>query len=207
MSHLWNVSSTLPFVTQIKLRSQRTVVTRCHGIAAELRAALAKLSTHQSDPAVIDAVWGGEALGALLWALTLVELPPYDTPFDYDVLVAERIDRPQLRAAGEIEHARDAAQLWHWRARTTLLQAEGDVALPERWQSFDQLIAATAMHGYDSGLLPVPLRGDFRAFESPYRHLTPSQHSVAHSIALERHRALNWLCGLGSAWEDVPTET
>lgn len=191
----------------MKLRSQRAVVTRCHGIASDLRSALAKLETHENDPEVIDAVWSGEGLGTLLWALTLVELPAYDTPFDYDALVAKRIDNPRLRAASEIEQARATAQLWHWRARTTLLQAEGNVALPERWQSFDQLIAATAMHGYDSGLLPLPLRGDFRAFDSVYRHLTPSQHAVTHSIALERHRALNWLCGLGSTWEDVPTET
>lgn len=194
-------------MAQLKLRSQRTVVTRCHGIAAELRAALAKLPTHQTDPAVVDAVWRGEALGTLLWALTLAELPAYDTPFDYDDLVAQRIDNPHLRPATEIEQARDAAQLWHWRARTTLLQAEDGVTLPERWQSFDQLIAATAMHAHESGLLPLPLRGDFRAFDTVYRHLTSSQHAVTNSIALERHHALNWLCGLGSTWEDVPTDT
>jgi len=194
-------------VTQVKLRSQRTVVTRCHGLASELRAALAQLPSDQTNPEIIDAIWRGESLGTLLWALSLIELPAYDTPFDYDVLVAERIDNPHLRSEAEIEHARDAAQLWHWRARTTLLQADGLVALPERWQSFDQLIAATAMHGFESGLLPAPLRGDFRAFEAVYRHLTPSQHAVTHSIALERHHALNWLCGLGSTWEDVPTDT
>jgi hypothetical protein len=194
-------------VTQVKLRSQRTVVTRCHGIASDLRAALAQLPSNQSDPEIVDAIWRGEALGALLWSLSLAELPAYDTPFDYDLLVAERIDHPHLRPAAEIEQARDAARLWHWRARTTLLQAEGAVALPERWQSFDQLIAATAMHGFESGLLPAPHRGDFRAFDAAYRHLTPSQHTVMHSIALERHHALNWLCGLGSTWDDVPTDT
>jgi Domain of unknown function (DUF4272) len=194
-------------VHQVKLRSQRTVVTRCHGLASELRAALARLPSNQGDPEVIDAIWRGEALGTLLWALTLVELPAYDTPFDYDALVAERIDNPRLRSEDEIEHARDAARLWHWRARTTMLEAEGSVALPERWQSFDQLIAATAMHGFESGLLPAPLRGDFRAFDTVYRRLTSTQHAVTHSIALERHHALNWLCGLGSTWEDVPTDT
>jgi hypothetical protein len=194
-------------VAQTKLRSQRTVVTRCQGIASELRSALLQLPTHQTDPAVIDAIWRGEALGTLLWALTLAELPAFDTPFDYEVLIAERIDNPRLRPTPEIEHARDTAQLWHWRARTTLLQAEDGVTLPERWKSFDQLIAATAMHGHESGLLPLPLRGDFRAFDTVYRHLTPTQHAVTHSIALERHHALNWLCGLGSTWEDVPTDT
>ena len=41
------------------------------------------------------------------------------------------------------------------------------------------------------------MRGDFRAYGKVYRHLSPEQHAEAHSIALERHHALNWLCGLG----------
>ena len=39
------------------------------------------------------------------------------------------------------------------------------------------------------------MRGDFRAYGKVYRHLTPEQHAEAHSIAGERHHALNWLCG------------
>jgi hypothetical protein len=40
-----------------------------------------------------------------------------------------------------------------------------------------------------------------------YRHLSPEQHAQAHSIAVERHHALNWLCGNGSSWDDVPLDT
>ena len=43
--------------------------------------------------------------------------------------------------------------------------------------------------------------------EKVYRHLAPEQHAEAHSLAVERHHALNWLCGAGESWDDVPLDT
>lgn len=188
-----------------KLRSQGEVVERCLALREEVRAALAELPS--DDPAVVDAVWRGEALGTLLWALQLVELPPYDQPFDPAEVIAVETDEADLREAEEIELERESARLWHWRARTTGLQAAGTVDLPERYATFDQLIAATAMRGYEQGLLPPPMRGDFRAYGKVYRHLAPDQLAEAHSVALERHHALNWLAGAGETWADVPLDT
>jgi hypothetical protein len=188
-----------------KLRSQGEVVERSRSLGGELRAALAQLPS--DEPAVVDAVWRGEALGTLLWALQLLELPAYDQPFDAEQVAAVALDEAELRNAEEIELERDSARLWHWRARTTTLQAAGALELPERYATFDQLIAATAMRGYEQGVLPAPMRGDFRAYGKVYRHLTPEQHAEAHSIAVERHHALNWLCGAGATWDDVPLDT
>ena len=188
-----------------KLRTQGEVVERSRILGNELRAALAKLP--DDDPAVVDAVWRGEALGTLLWALQLIELPPYDQPFDPEQVAAAGLEEAELRDAEEIELERDSARLWHWRARTTTLQAAGALELPERYSTFDQLIAATAMRGYEQGVLPAPMRGDFRAYGKVYRHLAPEQHAEAHSLAVERHHALNWLCGAGETWDDVPLDT
>jgi hypothetical protein len=188
-----------------KLRSQGEVVERSRALAGELRAALAKLPS--DDPAVVAAVWRGEALGTLLWALQLLELPAYDQPFEAEQVAAVELDEADLRDAEELELERDSARLWHWRARTTSLQAAGALELPERYATFDQLIAATAMRGYEQGVLPAPMRGDFRAYGKVYRHLSPEQHAEAHSIAVERHHALNWLCGAGETWDDVPLDT
>ena len=188
-----------------KLRPQNEVVERCRTLSEELRAALGRLPS--DDPAVVDAVWRGEGLGTLLWGLQLAELPPYDQPFDPDALVEASLEEARLRDAEEIELERESARLWLWRARTTDLQATGDVELPERFASFDQLIAATAMRGFEQGLLPAPMRGDFRAYGKVYRHLAPEQQAEAHSIALERQHALNWLAGLGDSWDDVPLDT
>jgi hypothetical protein len=156
---------------------------------------------------VIDAVWRGEGLGTLLWALQLAELPGYDAPFEAEELLETSLDGARLRAAEEIELERESARLWLWRARTTSLQEVGEVELPERYATFDQLIAATAMRGFEQGLLPAPMRGDFRAYGKVYRHLAPEQQAEAHSIALERQHALNWLAGLGESWDDVPLDT
>ena len=190
-----------------KLRSRREVIARCNAVTAAVREALARLPEGAEDPAVADAVWQAEGLGTLLWALGRLGLPPYDHAFDHDRLLAVTLDAAAFRPAPEIEQARQTARLWHWRARTSELQEEGVVPLPERWHSFDQLIAATAMRGHERGLLPRPLRGDFPAFGTVYRDLLPEQLSEAASIAWERHRALNWLCGLGTSWDDVPTDT
>jgi hypothetical protein len=190
-----------------KVRSRREVVARCGALTSRVREALAQLPQGAEDPAVIDAVWQAEGLGVLLWALGRLGMPPYDLAFDHDRLLAVTLDGASLRPAEEIDHERQTARLWHWRARTSSLQAEGNLPLPERWQSFDQLIGATAMRGHEQGLLPRPLRGDFPAFGTVYRDLTFEQRSEAESIAWERHRALNWLCGVGRSWDDVPTDT
>ena len=117
------------------------------------------------------------------------------------------LEEARLREDDDVELECESARLWHWRARTTELQAAGALELPDRYATFDQLIAATAMRGYEQGVLPSPLRGDFSAYGKVYRHLTPEQHAEAHSIAVERHHALNWLCGRGSSWDDVPLDT
>jgi len=187
-------------------RPQSEVLERAAALRDELREALGRLPS--DDPAVIDAIWQGEALGTLLWALQAIErLPSYDRPFDPAEVVETAAGEGRLRGVDELQDERESARLWHWRARTTALQAAGDIDLPERYASLDQLIAATAMRGSERGLLALPLRGDFPAYGKVYRHLSTAELAEAHSIALERHRALNWLCGQGDSWDDVPLDT
>jgi hypothetical protein len=192
-------------MARFRLRSRSQVVERCQSLRSEVSAALSRLPSQERE--VVDAVWLGEALGTLLWSLHLVELPPYDRPFDTEEVVEANAAAGELRDPDELELERDSARLWHWRARTTDLQRSGELQLPSRYASFDQLIAATAMRGHEEGLLPVPIRGDFPAYGKVYRHLTPEQHAEAHSIAAERHHALNWLAGEGTSWDDVPLDT
>lgn len=180
---------------------------RVRALQTELRAALEQVPSAGDDPEVVDAVWRGEAAGTLLWTLQLAELPAYDTPFDFDEVASTELDGAALRDGGEIELECQSARLWHWRARTSTLQAAGGLELPDRYANVDQLIAATAMRGYEQGVLPPPMRGDFGAYGKVYRHLAPEQQAEAHSIAVERHHALNWVCGLGSGWDDVPLDT
>jgi len=162
------------------MRKQREVIERCEALA-------------------------GEARGTLLWALQLADLPPYDQPFAPEALEARPADG-RLRPPDELDRERQSARLWHWRARTADLADNGAPDLPERFASLDQAVAAAAVRGHERGLLPQPLRGDFRAYGKIYRHLGADERAEAHSIAAERHHALAWLCGEGS-WDDVPLDT
>jgi hypothetical protein len=191
-----------------RLRPQDKVTERCEALQADVRLALEQVASgNVDDPAVIDGVWRGEALGTLLWALELAELPPYDRPFATGAVAAADLGAARLRSDDEVDAEREAARLWHWRARTSQLQASEAIELPEQFSTFDQLVAATAMRGHEQGLLPAPIRGDFQAFGKVYRHLERPERAEAHSIAVERHQALNWLCGLGETWDDVPLDT
>ncbi len=192
----------------MKIRSRRDVVERIRAISEPLKIALGMLPGGESDPAVIDAVWQAEGLGMLFWALGLVELEPLDRHFDPEWLLATPTAHGTLRAKAEIEHALDAARLWHWRARTDMLASgEAGLELPANWASLEQLVAVAAMRGYERGLLPSPLRGDFAAFGSGYRELSSGQRAELLAIAYERHRALEWLCGAGKSWAETPTAT
>jgi hypothetical protein len=193
-------------VARAKLRSRKEVVEQSLALSEHLREALARVEWDE-DESLVDDIWAAEGLGMLLWALELVQLPPYDRPFAAEQLVGVTFDEAVLRPEEELERARETARLWHWRARTALLAVNGDVELPPEWQSFDQLVGATAMRGFERGLLPRPLRGDFPAFGAVYRDLSEEQQVEAHQIAWQRHRALNWLSGLGKSWEVVPTDT
>jgi hypothetical protein len=192
-------------MARLKLQSERAVIRRCEALREELQDALGHAST--AEPAVVEAVWRGEALGTLLWALQLGELPPYDEPFAPDEVAAADLQGAALRAPEEIDLEREAARLWHWRARTADLEADGSAALPERYSSYAQLVASVAMRGYEQGFLPEPVRGDFRAYGADYRRLDPDRLDEAHAIAAERHHALGWLTSPGTAWGQVPLDT
>jgi hypothetical protein len=201
------ISSSLTAMARSKLRSRREVVEQAGQLGKAARVALARLPADSAEARVVEAMWQAEGLGALLWALALVDLPPFDRPFDAEWLVATPLEPGSLRARAEIEHARETARLWHWRARTRVLTSESELELPEPWTSSEQLVAVAAMRGYERGLLPAPLRGDFPAFDTGYRELSAKQHAEVLSIAYERHRAFNWLLGAGRTWAETPTDT
>jgi hypothetical protein len=193
-------------MARARLRSRREVTERCRGLSGLVASALARTGAGELDPAAVDELWQGEGLGMLLWACLLAELPPYDRPFDHAALVRAELGEARLRPVDEVAAALETARLWLWRARTTGLQTDDEVELPAPWESFDQLVAATAMRGHERGLLPRPLRGDFPAFGTVYRSLDEDQQAEAFAIAWERYRALEWLLGLGRSWDDIPTD-
>jgi hypothetical protein len=166
---------------------------------------------------LIDALWGVESIVCLLWALGYIsELPPYDqqaAPALTNKLPAEPsevlVKKAVLRPHELIEKQRNLAELWHWRSRSRQLQeSKHKFTLPNNMTIHDVIGIASAKAALH-GMIPSLIGDDFPAFGKAYRDLTVEEYSQATSIALERNRALNWLCGFapGNHWSKTPTDT
>jgi len=171
----------------------------------------------------VNASWRVEAFQVLLWALGLHhQLPPYGVEADHVQLKAFPPTDPEkfLRATTLLPRqalvdARDAAELWHWRSRTRQLVEEGqspsqsEELLSAGLRTYDDIVRLTAAHAVQTGRIAETLDEDFVVFGQPYRALSSEQWSVVRSITMERHFALNWLCGYagGNKWDETPTDT
>lgn len=175
---------------------------------------------------VVQASWRIEAYGVLLWAVQRVPwLPPYDEMFSHDIgdkiprepdASAEFIATAVLRDRAELEKQRDLVELWHWRSRTRQLIEKNEPfpAMPTapgapQFKSYDDIVRFTAKAAKENGTFGSIVDEDFPAHEKAYRDLTPDQWSEVTSITVERHFALNWLCGHapGNRWDETPTDT
>ena len=165
----------------------------------------------------IDTSWHAEAVHCLVWALDLFdEIPGYDIQTDPDIIlplistseVTEFCRSTTLRERAEIDEAREIAQLWHWRSRTRELQQQG--YKPRKGQpSLDTIVREVALRMAASGMLPGTIDEDFPVLGRAYRDLSEADWVMVRSIAIERHFALNWLCGYapGNKWDETPTDT
>ncbi|MFZ1937984.1 MAG: DUF4272 domain-containing protein [Terracidiphilus sp.] len=166
----------------------------------------------------IDASWLAESIMCLFWALgRRDQIPPYDQEVDprsnwfvKDEKAREMISTATVRQGEEIEKQRDLAELWHWRCRTHMLLTTKKitVALPNG-TPMSEIIRVTAGQAAKDGVFPQSISGDFPVFGKPYREVSEEQLSLLTSIAMERHKALNSLCGYapGNRWSETPTDT
>ena len=180
---------------------------------SERRLLKARLGKVPADE-VVSASWQIEGLAVLAWALRLLdEAPDYDQPVDPFTLLS-RVPAPwdatqEFRTAGllrtepEIARERERAELWHWRGGVDALVASGDRAGAS---DLRHAIREVAEEGHGAGLLPAPAGHDFSVQRRAYRSLNPEVRETLASIAAERLRALNWLCGFGSDWDHVPLD-
>lgn len=169
----------------------------------------------RTDQQHIDSAWAMESLACCLWALELLpDLPEYDSQAAEGVLelVPKSGDWPELhlRPTQQLEQARAVAELWHWRSRTRQL-AESGAPLPSLPDnvSLDGIVTMAAARASEAGDIPLPVNGDFPAYGKAYRDLSDEEYASVTSIARERHRALNWICGRAkdNLWDETPTDT
>jgi hypothetical protein len=170
----------------------------------------------------VNASWRVESAQVLMWALGLVrDLPSYDTQASHDLLkqipsndIPRFVSSARLRKEAEIDRARADAELWHWRSRTRQLIEDGREFPADKqtraagFNSYDDIVRFTAKKLGEEGRIS-PIAGDFPARGKAYRKLSAEEWSEVQSITMERHFALNWLCGYApeNQWDETPTDT
>jgi len=174
-------------------------------------------STEVTRQMLVDASWSVESIVCLLWALGYIsELLPYDQQADPELTnklpkepAQVLMRKAVLRDHGLIETQRDLAELWHWRSRTRQLQESNHRFAFPGDLTIEKVIGMASAKAATDGRIPSPIGDDFPVFGKAYRDLTHQEYSQVTSIALERHRALNWLCGFapGNRWSETPTDT
>lgn len=174
-------------------------------------------SNEVTEQMLIDASWSVESIVCLLWALAYIsELLPYDQQTDpeltnklptepAEILITKAVLRPHPL----IEKQRELAELWHWRSRTRQLQESNYKFTFPGDMTIQKVIGMASARAAADGVIPSPIGDDFPVFGKAYRDLTHEEYSQATSIATERHRALNWLCGFAprNRWSETPTDT
>ena len=150
--------------------------------------------------------WRAECLGVMGWALGLVdELPPYDTQFGSQLAPFGPSGEPPgslrrhvaLRSPRELAEAEAVADQWHWRAVQVQAWYRGP---SETGDSPGEGSAARTI------AIRRALGEEAQLFEKPYDQLSFEEFSLARSIAIERHYALNWIWN-GEPWDEVTTDT
>lgn len=168
---------------------------------------------------IINISWRMESVICLMWSLNLIkDIPPFDQPQSPDLLDKIPIDNlasfrkeAKLRPESEIIELQSIAELWHWRDRTRELQEKNiPITLPNGVKNLDELIRSVckSILEHDRKFIPV-IEEDFLAFNKPYRDLDANQYSEVRSISMERHFALNWLCGFSvkNDWDSTSRDT
>lgn len=176
-----------------------------------------------SEQQHLDALWRLEAAQVLMWALCLIpELPAPDKQADLDLSKVEILNRPTsflstavLRTRAETDVARDIAELWHWRSRTEQLIREGPPFVSDEemvrlgLRSYQDVVRLAVNAAYKRGAVHLVIGDDFAVKNKSYAELSLEEWSEIRSISVERHRALNWLCGYSpnNDWDQTPTNT
>jgi hypothetical protein len=191
------------------LRGQRLA----DAATAHERSLLDRLPGDLSVAEVQDESWLGEGFAVLAWALALAELPPLGGPAAIDTALAALpapwdstaawIAAARLRPEPAIAAARERAELWHWRAS---VEAARRSAAPADRAEYDEAIREVAAEAGATGLLDQRAAGDFALGGDPVRALPADRIGDLTALAAERLRALNWLCGFGVDWDDVPLD-
>ncbi|MGE0712845.1 MAG: DUF4272 domain-containing protein [Planctomycetota bacterium] len=162
--------------------------------------------------AIVDAVWQAEGAQLLLWALGARPLPPHDEQ-EHPYRVARELgflepEAPALLAAPELRPTAELEERWrlltgvHWRLREHQSFSKKPVDFRAWAVTGDDWLGGFSLEG-----IPLDPSGDLTVGGAPVSEADPDLVQRASSIALERHRAANWLVGTHPRYSFVKTPT
>jgi len=190
---------------------------RDQGLASQLsggEAALLDSPPSSAAPGTIMEVsWQGEALVALTWAIGLVDMPPVDVtpglggimdlvPRPWDAISMWMSD-PTIVSESDAAQQRELAEIWHWRATIEPLRRGASSA--DR-RDYEEAIADVVAEARAAGFVPALLDRDFPVRGRSIKEISESAIDELIAVTSQRLRALNWLCGFGTTWDDVPLD-
>ena len=183
--------SSLDIAEEVEPREQRIIETPAQQLA-------------QQD--LIDSIWTLEGLAVIAWALGLLDLPPYDRLVETDELLTalafldysrsrDIITKAALRPVDDLERFNRQIFAYHWRMvdyrvnRTTIDFARvqfGPEPLDVSW---------------------ALVNGDLALQGVEIVEAEPELFARMSSVAMERHKASNWLCGHARVYSETPIDT
>lgn len=173
-----------------------------------------------------------EAIGVLLWALSLHEkFPGYHEPFSLpdlqpllgwpaDAAMAPRSDKlagfpyngsdllrgiTQLRPVESLRTQRAAAECWQW--RTKLADVQRAQPTPPPGHDYGMMIGIAAEEAHAAGAIGRPVQNDFPVNGRPFAKVPEGVQARCAQLAVSRHLALDWLCGYATDWDALPVAT
>jgi hypothetical protein len=187
------------------------------------KAFLSSFGSNMDIEEQVNSNWRMEAAVMLMWALKILDkYPDLNEQSKPDILQKVEIKKlglffneVKLRSVDEIDHMRDMLELWHWRVNTRRLIEDDYEFVPDEQSqkagtySLDDIVKKTAETAYQNGDLDEIIDKDFVFRGQPFRDLSTEDFQEATSIIIERHYALNWLCGYApkNDWDETPTDT
>jgi hypothetical protein len=157
--------------------------------------------------------WQGEALVALAWAIGVLDMPAIDASPDLRPImdlvprpwdsVKPWISDPAFVSESDAVRERERAEIWHWRATTEQLRRE--VPAADR-RDYEAAIADVAVEAGTAGYVLALLDRDFPVRDRSIKEIPDSEVDELIAVTAQRLRALNWLCGFGTTWDDVPLD-
>ena len=163
--------------------------------------------------AIAEVSWQGEALASLAWAVGVVDMPPLDATSDLGPIM-DLVPRPwdaidawmsesAIVSESDAARQRELAEIWHWRAATELLLREASAT--DR-RDYTAAITEVAAEAGAAGIVPSLRDRDFPVRGRSFNELSDTEVDELVAVTGQRLRALNWLCGFGKSWDDVPLD-